>query len=99
MQQHPHYQQNNSVLNQNSKGWLNFVKICFGVSILSMMLGIVFLPTELWVKAYFGMGTLMVTASSIMLSKTMRDEFESEKLHHRISEARTEQMLREYPAA
>lgn len=99
MQQHPHYHQNPSVLNQNSKGWLTFVKVCFAASIVAMGTGILFLPTELWVKAYFAMGTLMVTASSIMLSKTMRDEFESEKLHYRINEARTEQILRDMPAA
>lgn len=99
MHQHPHYHSYNSVLNQNSKGWVSFVKICFAVSIMAMGAGILFLPTELWVKAYFGMGTLLVVASSIMLSKTMRDEFESEKLTHRINEARTEQMLREVPVS
>jgi hypothetical protein len=99
MQQHPHYHTAPSVLNQNSKSWVSFVKICFAASILSMAAGILLMPTELWVKAYFSMGTLMVVASSIMLSKTMRDEFESEKLHHRINEARTEQMLRDIPAA
>lgn len=89
----------NSMLNQNSRGWLFFVKACFGLAIAAMSLAIFFLPTEIWVKGYMGMGTLLVVASSFMLAKSMRDEFEAQKVINRLSEAKAERMLKEMDMA
>jgi len=82
-------------LNLNSASWMFFVKACFAISLIAMGCGIVIIPVEIWVKGYLAMGTLLVIASSIMLSKTLRDEHEGKKIINRISEARTQRILKE----
>jgi len=88
-----------NVSSMNSQGWNFFVKACFAISLSAMVIAIVFLPVTVWIKGYLGMGTLMVMTSSIMLSKTVRDEFEASKLVNRISDARTERLLKEVDVA
>ena len=84
-----------SSFSMNSDGWNFFVRACFGISLVAMALAIVFMPVTIWIKGFLAMSTLMVVTSSIMLSKALRDEFESRKLLNRISEARTEKILKE----
>ena len=83
----------------NSNGWNFFVKACFALSLVAMAVAIIYLPVIPWIKSYLAMGTLMVVTSSIMLSKSVRDEFEARKLVNRINEARTERLLKEVDAA
>lgn len=84
-----------SMMNQNSQGWMFFVRACFGLSIAAMVVGIVFAPATIWVKGYFGMGVLLVVASTFTLAKALRDEFEASKVINRISEAKAERMIKE----
>lgn len=85
-----------ALMNQNSPGWLFFVKACFGLSIVSMVAGIFFAPVDLWVKGYMAMGALFTVGSTFTLAKTMRDEFEAAKIANRITDAKTERMLKEF---
>ncbi|CAM2011078.1 YiaA/YiaB family inner membrane protein [Acanthopleuribacter pedis] len=91
--------QDPSIYNQNSQGWVFFVKAAFFLSLVAMSTAILFLPTTVWIKGYLAMGSLMVVTTSIMLSKTMRDEFEARKLVNRLNEARTEQFLKDVDRA
>ena len=88
-----------TLLNQNSQSWMFFVKTCFAVSVVAMATAIVFLPTMVWVKGYLAMGSLLLVASSFMLSKSIRDDFEARKVINRLSEAKAEHMLREFDRA
>lgn len=88
-----------TMMNQNSQGWMFFVRACFGLSIAAMAVAIVFLPASIWVKGYLGMGTLLVIASSFTLSKSLRDDFEAGKVINRISEAKAERMIKELDVA
>lgn len=63
----------------HSSTWVNFVYGSFFSSILLSGIGIFFLPTELWTKGYLAMGFVMTVMTSIILTKTIRDNFESEK--------------------
>lgn len=83
-------------IQRDSSSWLFFVKTSFALSIASMLLGIYFLPAELWVKGYMGMGLLFTVGSSITLSKTLRDDHEAKKLINKLSEAKTEKLLSTY---
>ena len=83
------------LLNTNSQGWLMFVRICFGVSVITMGFGIYHLPVEDWVKGYIGMGSLLLVASTFTLAKTLRDEFEAKKILYRMNEARAEKAIQE----
>lgn len=86
------------LLNQNSPGWIWFVKISFGIALAALAVAIVFLPTNVWIKGYLAMGSMFAVATSFILSKTMRDEFEARKIVHQLSEARAERMLRDVDA-
>ena len=87
-----------TVTQQNSPAWLFFVKASFVLSILAMAVGLWFLPTDLWPKGYLAMGMLYTVGSTFMLAKTLRDEFESNKLINKIFGAKTEKILKEYDA-
>ncbi|MFE8069863.1 YiaA/YiaB family inner membrane protein [Marinobacteraceae bacterium S3BR75-40.1] len=80
----------------HSGSWVFFVKVSFGVALLAAAIGIAFAPTSLMVKGYMAISALFLVSSTITLSKTMRDEHESRRIHNRLSEARAQQLLKEY---
>ena len=86
----------NNEIQSNSQGWLFYVKASFVLAIIAVAAGIFMMPAELMVKGYFAISTLFLVSSTITLSKTMRDEFESDRLVNKISEAKTNQILREF---
>jgi hypothetical protein len=80
----------------SSMGWLFFVKASFFVSIAAMIAAIIFMPADLMLKGYFGLNSLFLVSSTIMLSKTMRDEHENSRMINKISEAKTNKIIQEY---
>ena len=54
------------------------------------------IPGEPWIHAYFAMSALFLTGSSFTLAKMLRDRHEAQRLHQRIEEAKTEQLLKTY---
>lgn len=85
-----------AMLQRHSGGWVFYVKAAFGISLGLMLMGIFWMPAEIWVKGYLGMGLMFCVGSAITLAKTIRDEHEASRLVNRISEARTERLLKEY---
>ena len=65
-----------SAIQRHSGGWLFYVKAAFGISLGLMVLGIVWLPTDLWIKGYLVMGIMFVVGSTITLAKTLREYIE-----------------------
>ena len=86
----------NNTMQKDSQAWRYFVILSFVASVGATSLGVLILPVDLWVKGYMAMGLYFTIASTVMLSKTLRDAFEADKLINKISEARTEKMLKEY---
>lgn len=82
-------------LNSSTSAWDFFVKLAFGLAIGSTLMGIYMLPGELVVKGYFLISTLFLVYSTITMSKTMRDKHEADRLHNKISEARTTKIIRD----
>ncbi len=82
-------------INASSSQWDFFVRVAFAVAITSTLLGIYMLPGPLVVKGYFLISSLFLVFSTITLSKTIRDGHESQRLHNKISEARTSKMIRD----
>lgn len=79
----------------NSSQWNFFVKVSFVVAVASTVLGIWMIPGELIFKGYFMISSLFLVFSTITMSKTIRDGHESNRLHNKISEARTTKMIQE----
>ena len=65
------------------------------VAVGATVMGIYMLPGELIVKGYFMISSLFLVFSTITMSKTIRDKHESDRLHNKISEARTTRIIRE----
>ena len=80
----------------NSASWLFFVKLTFGISIAGMAAFVFFMSGDLLTKGYLALNSLFMVSATIVLSKTLRDEHETSKLSNRISEAKTNKILKEY---
>jgi hypothetical protein len=80
----------------DSSSWTTFIWISFVTSIGLMLVGIFFLPVDWWIRGYLYMGTLFLTASTLTLSKSLRDRHEYERLVNRVKNARTEQALNQF---
>ena len=83
-------------LQSSSHAWLFFVKVSFGIALVSMVGGILMMPGGPVIQGYFALCSLFLVSSTITLSKTMRDDHEAQRLFNRISEARTSRILQEY---
>ena len=80
----------------NSASWLFFVKLTFGISLAGMAAFVFFMTGDLLTKGYLALNSLFLVSATIVLSKTMRDEHETSKLVNKISEAKTNKILKEY---
>ncbi|PWQ97828.1 YiaA/YiaB family inner membrane protein [Leucothrix pacifica] len=87
---------NEVTLQPNSTSWLLFVRLTFGISIAAMAAFIFFMEGSLLMRGYLALNSLFLISSTIMMSKTMRDEHEAQSLIHKISEAKTNKILKEY---
>lgn len=83
-------------LQSNSSGWLFFVRITFGISIAAMVAFIFFMEGSLLMRGYLALNSLFLISTTIIMSKTMRDEHEAQTINHKISEAKTNKILKEY---
>ncbi len=86
----------NPVINQNTAAFRFQVWTSFALSFGLMLVGICYLPVDLWIKGYLMMGTVFTVASCFTLAKTLRDDHEAGKLINRITGAKTEKILKEY---
>jgi len=84
-----------SEIQGNSSAWIMFVKITFAASILATTIGIFFLDVSLMVKGYFAISSLFMISSTIIMTKTLRDEHESRRLINRVQDAKTNKILNE----
>lgn len=83
----------------NSQSWMFFVKLSFAISVVAIIAGIVMMPIDIMMKGYLAISALFLVNSTITLSKTLRDEHESERLINKISEAKTKKIIKEFSDA
>lgn len=81
---------------KHSGAWIFQSWASFAISISATLIGILYTPTDSWVKGYLSMGLLFSIGSTISLSKTVRDMHESNKLLSRVDEAKLERILSEH---
>ena len=80
----------------DSPSWIAFVKVNWIIAISLTSCGILYLPVELWIKGFLGMGLLFSVASSFTVAKTLRDQHEAKKILRKIDDAQTEKILKEH---
>lgn len=83
----------NKQLMGHSEAWVNFSRLSFFASVGLVAAGIVLTPVDLWMRAYLIIGMMMLIQSSINMTKTLRDQHESERLINRLDEAKTEKLI------
>ena len=87
---------NDTLTLPNTSSWTFFVKLTFGISLAAMAAFSFFLEGNLLTKGYLALNALFLVSSTIMLSKTLRDDYEAQRLLNRINEAKTNKILKEY---
>jgi hypothetical protein len=80
----------------HSPAWVAITKIQFAISVLALVIGLAYLPVEPWIVAYLVMGTLLLTSSTVALTKTIRDMHEGGRLVSRVEEAKLERILSQH---
>lgn len=80
----------------HSAAWVVQSWISFAVSIGATALGIMYLPVDPWIKAFFAMGLLFSVGSTLSLAKTVRDEHEAKRLRSRIDDVKLQKILADH---
>lgn len=80
----------------HSSAWIAQTWISFVVAVGITAMGIWFLPVDVWVKAFMGMGLLFAVGSTFSLSKTVRDQHEALSIKQRIDDARVSRLIAEH---
>lgn len=70
--------------------------LSFGIALLSVVLGICYLPVDPWMRAFLAVGTLFLVTSSFTLAKCVRDAQETSLLATRLDQARVEKILADH---
>jgi hypothetical protein len=80
----------------HTPAWLAQCWLSFLLATGTTLFGIYHLPADLWVRGFLAMGLLFTMGSSFTLAKTLRDDHEAKRLVNRLTEAKTERILREF---
>ena len=86
-------------VNYNTSAWKFQCWAAFLISSVLTIGGIAYIPVDPWIKGYLLMGMIFTLGSTFSLAKTLRDEFESNRLINRVHLAKTEKILTEYEDA
>ncbi|RAV16163.1 hypothetical protein DQP55_04685 [Mycolicibacterium sp. GF69] len=81
---------------RNTAAYFLQAAIAFGVSLLGMLGGILFLPLDPWQRLFLGMTALFLVTSSFTLAKVIRDQQEAATVRVRLDEARIEKLIAEH---
>jgi hypothetical protein len=87
---------NHPTAHKDTPAWIFFVWTSFATSSLFTLLGICYAPIDWWIRGYFAMGLLFTIGSTFTLAKTIRDNYEAQKLINRMVDAKTEKILHDY---
>jgi hypothetical protein len=70
--------------------------VSFGLALLSLLIGVLYLEVDPWVRAFLGLAVVFLTTSAFTLAKCVRDHQESSAIYQRIDQARVDKILSEH---
>jgi hypothetical protein len=70
--------------------------ISFAVALSALIIGVVSLQVDIWVRGFLSVGVLYLVTSTFTLAKVIRDQQEASTALSRIDQARLEKMLAEH---
>jgi hypothetical protein len=80
-------------MSKTTAGFLIQTIVAFTVSFVATLGGIVYLPLDVWQRAFLAISVLFVVSSAFALAKVVRDQQESNTVRVRLDEARFEKIL------
>ena len=81
--------------NKPTTSWSFFTYLQFGIAAVMMAGGIYSLEASFAAKGFYAMAAIMLVSSTAAITKTIRDNEESDRLHNKIEDAKTERLLAE----
>jgi hypothetical protein len=81
---------------KDTTAWIFFSWASFIIANAIMFYGIYHAPVSPWIQGFFVMGTLFIEGSTFTLSKTIRDNAESQRTFNRVAEIKPEQTISSY---
>ena len=84
------------LLERHSQSWVFQSWAAFILAFGTTGLGILYLPVDVWTRGFLWMGLSFSVSASLSLAKTVRDNHEAGKLVNRLTDAKTEKLLRDY---
>ena len=81
---------------KNTSAFFLQAGLSFGIALLTMIIAVVYLPVDPWIRAFLGLGTLFLTTSSFTLAKCVRDSQENQYVVSRLDQARVDKLLAEH---
>lgn len=81
---------------KNTSAFYAQAAISFGVALLGLVLAVLYMPGDPWMRAFLGMSTLFLVSSSFTLAKVIRDNQEDQAIYSRLDQARVEKILAEH---
>jgi len=70
--------------------------ISFGLALLGLLIGELYLPVTGWVRAFLALATLFLVTSTFSLAKCVRDAQETGNVVSRLDQVRLERLLAEF---
>ena len=77
----------------HTPAWTQFSIATFVIAAAMMAGGIFFMEASFAAKGFYAMSAIMLVHTSINITKTLRDNAESERLLSKIEDAKTEKLL------
>ena len=87
---------NGNNIQKDSAGWLFFVRASFVLALVSVSVGVWFLPVDLWARGFMAVGVLYLVGSSFTLAKALRDEHEADRFINQLREVKNEKLFKEF---
>lgn len=81
---------------KNSSAFFFQSAAAFGIALLTMIVGIYYLPADPWIKGFLGLGTMFLTTSTFTLGKVIRDQQEGQYMVSRLDQVRLDRILAEH---
>ncbi len=81
---------------KNTNAFFLQAGISFAVALLTMIFSVFYLPVDVWIRAFLGLGIMYLTTSAFTLAKCVRDAQENQTVYARLDQARVERILAEH---
>lgn len=70
--------------------------LSFAASLLTVGIGVAWLPVGPWERGFLALGVLFLVSSSFTLAKCVRDRQETQEVTHRVDQARIDKIIYEH---